>query len=70
MGKDFIQLVMKIGRNVIIFGADMSSSTNLDNKGKDILILEKGPTQGLAEHSLSGEKYILLILLKLIQNFV
>ena len=55
---------------MIIFGADMSSSTNLDNKGKDILILGKGPTQGLAEHSLSGEKYILSILLKLIQNFV
>ena len=34
----------------------MSSSTNLDNKGKDILILRKGPTQGLGVHSLSGEK--------------
>ena len=35
----------RTGRNVIIFGADMSSSTNLDNKGKDILILGLGPTQ-------------------------
>ena len=26
------------GRNVIIFGVDMSSSTKIDNKGKDILI--------------------------------
>ena len=34
----------------------MSSSTNIDNKGKDILILRKGPTQGLREHCLSGEK--------------
>ena len=34
----------------------MDSSTNLDNKGKDILILGKVPTQGLGEHSLSGEK--------------
>ena len=34
----------------------MDSSTNLDNKGEDILILGKGPTQGLGEHSLSGEK--------------
>ena len=34
----------------------MDSSTNLDNKGKDILILGKGPTQGLGEHSLSVEK--------------
>ena len=34
------------GRNVINFGADMSSSVHVDNKGKDILILGKGPTQG------------------------
>ena len=34
----------------------MSSSTKTDNKGKDILILGKGPTQGLGEHSLSAEK--------------
>ena len=34
----------------------MSSSTNIDNKGKDISILVKGSTQGLGEHSLSGEK--------------
>ena len=34
----------------------MSSSTNIDNKGKNILILRKGPAQGLREHSLSGEK--------------
>ena len=33
----------------------MSSSTNIDNKKKDILILGKGPTQGL-EHTLSAEK--------------
>ena len=44
------------GRNVIIFGVDMSSSTKIDNKNKDILILGKGPTQGLREHSLSAEK--------------
>ena len=40
----------------MIFGVNMDSSTNLDNKGKEILILGKGPTQGLGEHSLSGEK--------------
>ena len=34
----------------------MSSSTKIDNTGKDILILRKGPTQGLREHSLSAEK--------------
>ena len=44
------------GRNVIIFGVEMSSSNNIDNKGKDILILGNCPTQGLGEHSLSAEK--------------
>ena len=44
------------GQNVIIFGVDMSSSAHIDNKKKDILILGKGPTQGLGEHSLTAEK--------------
>ena len=35
-----------LGRNVIIFGVDMSSSTKIDNRKKDILIFGKGPTQG------------------------
>ena len=34
----------------------MSSSVHFDNKGKDILILGKDPTQGLGEHSLTAEK--------------
>ena len=34
-------------RNLKIFGVDMSSSVPIDNKKKDILILGKGPTQGL-----------------------
>ena len=38
------------GRNVIIFGANMSSCFHVGNKRKDILILGKGPTQGLGEH--------------------
>ena len=33
----------------------MSSSAHVDNKKKDILILGKGPTQGL-EHTLTAEK--------------
>ena len=48
------------GRNVIIFGVDMSSSTKVDNKEKDILILGVGLTQGLGEHSLSAEKMYLI----------
>ena len=34
----------------------MNSSPHIDNKGKDILILGTGPTQGLGEHSLTAEK--------------
>ena len=37
-------------------GVDMSSCVHVDNKGKDILILGKGPTQGLGEHLLTAEK--------------
>ena len=39
----------------------MSSSTKIDNRKKDILILGKGPTQGI-EHMLSAEKCIRLII--------
>ena len=35
------------GQNVLIFGVDMSSSAHIDNKKKDILVLGKGPAQGL-----------------------
>ena len=34
----------------------MSSSVHVDNKRKDVLILGKGPTQRLVEHSLTEEK--------------
>ena len=43
------------GQNVIIFGVDMSSSAHIDNKKNEILILGKGPSQGL-EHTLTVEK--------------
>ena len=45
----------EVGRNVIIFGVDMSSSPHIDNKIKDILIVGKWPTQGLG-HTLAAEK--------------
>ena len=38
------------GQNVLIFGVDMSSSSHIDNKKKDILVLGKGPTQGNLFH--------------------
>ena len=44
-----------MGRNVIIFRADLSSPVHIDNKGKDILILVEGPTQGLDDNTLTAE---------------
>ena len=43
------------GQNVIFFDADMSTSIHIDNKGKDILVLGRGPTQGL-ESTLTVQK--------------
>ena len=51
----FSQLSGRTGRNVIIFGVDMSLSRKIDNRKKDVLILRKGPTQGL-KHTLSAGK--------------
>ena len=51
----FFSLGNEIGINLMIFGVDMSSSTYIENKKKDILILGKGPTQRL-EHTLTAEK--------------
>ena len=47
----------------------MSSSSKIDNRKKDILILGKGPTQGL-EHTVSAEKLYSINFTKKIQNFV
>ena len=43
------------GQNVLIFGADMSCSIHIDNKKNDMLVLRRGPTQGL-ESTLTAEK--------------
>ena len=37
----------EVGRNVITFTVVVISSPHVDNKKKDILVLGKGPTQGL-----------------------
>ena len=44
-----------MGENGIMFGVDMSSSVNIDNKEKDILIFGKGPTQWLDDTTLTAE---------------
>ena len=42
-------------KNVIILGADMSSSVHIDNENKDILILGEGLAQGLDATTLAAE---------------
>ena len=44
-----------MGKNVIIFGADMSSSAHSDNKGRGILILGERLTLGLDYTTLAAE---------------
>ena len=55
-------------RNVIIFGADMSSSVHVDNERKEILILGEGPTQELDDTTLTAGLNITLILHNQIQD--
>ena len=43
------------GKNVIIFGADMSSSIHVNNKTKNILVLGEGFTEGLDNNTLYAE---------------
>ena len=59
-----------MGKNVIIFGADMSSSVHTDNKGKDILILSEGPTQGLDDTTLTAEAIYPIDVTQLNKRFV
>ena len=54
-GAEFLFTDRNFEKNVIIFGADMSSYVHVDNKGKDILILGEGPTQGLDDTTLTVE---------------
>ena len=44
-----------MGKNVVIFGVDISSSMHADNKNKHILILGAGPTQGLDDTTSTAE---------------
>ena len=44
-----------MGKIVIIFGADMSSSVHIENKWKDILFLGKGSKQGLDDAAITAE---------------
>ena len=49
-----------VGENVVIFGADMSSSVHINNKNKNILIFGEGTTQVLLNTTLKTEaKYFI-----------
>ena len=43
----------KLWKNVIIFGADISSSVHIANENKDILILGEEPTERLDDTALT-----------------
>ena len=58
-----------IGRNVTIFGVDMSPSSHIDNKKKKFLIFGKGSIQGL-EHTLTAEKLYSINFTKENKSFV
>ena len=49
-------IVVGLVKNLIIFGADMSSPVHIDNKKKDIKIIGKGPIQELDDITLTAEK--------------
>ena len=56
------------GRNVRIFAVDMSWTTHINNKKKDILVLGTDPTQRL-EHALTAEKLYSINFTKNNKNF-
>ena len=58
------------GQNVIIFGADMSSSAHANNKTRNILVLGKDFIQGKMVQQFMQKKCVQLILLKAKQDFV
>ena len=43
------------GKNLVIFGTDINSSVYFHNEKKDILVLDKSPTQGLDDTELIAE---------------
>ena len=59
-----------MGKNVIIFGADMSSSVHIDNEKRNILILDEGPTQGLDDTILTEEAIYPTNFIQLNKRFV
>ena len=59
-----------MGKNVIIFGADMSSSVHIGNEKRNILIVDEGPTQGLDDTILTEEAIYPTNFIQLNKRFV
>ena len=59
-----------MGKIVIIFGADMSSSFHIDNKNKDILILVQRLTKRLDDTTLTLEAIYLINFMQPHRQFV
>ena len=59
-----------MGRNVIIFGSDVSSSVHINNKGKDIVILRERATQELNDTTLTTEAKYSINFTQLERRFV
>ena len=58
------------GKNVIIFGADLTSSVRANNRANNILVLGKEFIQEIHGTIICAEKCIQLIVLLLTKNFV
>ena len=69
MCSEFSLLDGSMGKNVIMFGVDISSSAHIDNKKKDILILGSGPIQGLDDTTLATEAQYSIIFQDQRENF-
>ena len=54
----FSFLTVGFGKNLIMFRADMSSSVNVDNKRKDILVFGDGPKQRLDDTTQTAKNVI------------
>ena len=52
----FSHPIKRDGRNVIIFGADLSSSVHANNKVNNILVLGKNFIQGINDTTIYGQK--------------
>ena len=57
------------GKNVTIFGVDMNSSTKIDNRKNDIVILSKGPPHRIEHMFSAGKMYSINLIEKKHKNF-